>query len=169
MNLFTTELSATRKYTALLAWLLICFTCAGIGAIASVSAPAFYTQLVRPDWAPPASLFAPVWTTLYVLMAIAAWLVWCRRTNGNNKPALLVFIIQLILNAQWTWVFFDWQQGALSFACIVVLWCLIAGTILLFWRLRPVAALLLLPYLAWVTFATALTWSVWQANPQLLG
>jgi Tryptophan-rich sensory protein (mitochondrial benzodiazepine receptor homolog) len=150
-------------------WLVVCFVAAAIGGAASVQAGPFYTQLVRPEWAPPASLFGPVWTVLYALMAIAAWLVW--RVNGFRaaRRALTLFLVQLALNALWSWLFFGWHRGGLAFADIVVLWALIVATVIAFWRIRPWAGALLLPYLLWVSFASALNYSVWQLNPQLLG
>jgi benzodiazapine receptor len=160
--------SASRQIIGLLGWLLLSFAAAAIGAVASAEAGAFYEQLVRPSWAPPGWLFAPVWTVLYVLMAVAAWLVW--RVNGfkEGRAALALFIVQLGANALWTWVFFVWHQGALAFAEIVLLWCLIVATAVSFRRLNALAATLLLPYLAWVTFASALTFYTWRLNPNLL-
>lgn len=161
-------MTVARQIIGLLGWLLLSFAAAAIGAVASVQAGSFYEQLVRPNWAPPGWLFGPVWTILYALMAVAAWLVW--RTHGfkEGRTALALFIVQLIANALWTWVFFAWQQGALAFAEIVLLWCLIVATIVAFRRLNTLAAVLLLPYLAWVTFAVALTFSTWQLNPGVL-
>jgi tryptophan-rich sensory protein len=152
----------------LVLWLALCFLAAGLGAAASVQAGAFYAELVRPDWAPPASLFGPVWTLLYAMMAVAAWLVWLRRGSGPVRLALAVFVTQLVLNALWSWLFFDWRLGALSFLDIVALWALIVVTLVLFWRIRPLAGWLLVPYLAWVTFAAALNYRLWQLNPSLL-
>jgi translocator protein len=162
------KLSATRQVLGLLGWLVLSFAAAGIGAVASSEAGAFYGQLARPTWAPPAWLFAPVWTVLYVLMGTAAWLVWRLHGYKEARSALALFIIQLAANALWTWVFFVWHQGALAFAEIVLLWCLIAATIVSFWKFSNAAAALLLPYLAWVTFASALTFATWRLNPQLL-
>ena len=85
------------------------------------------------------------------------------------RGALGLFVAQLGANALWTWIFFVWREGAWAFAEIVVLWVLIAGTLALFWRIRKLAGLLLIPYLAWVTYAAALTFATWQMNPQLLG
>jgi tryptophan-rich sensory protein len=152
----------------LFGWLLLTFAAAAIGGVASSEAGAFYSQLVRPNWAPPGWLFAPVWTVLYVLMGTAAWLVW--RVHGFKKARtpLTLFIVQLGANALWTWVFFVWHQGALAFAEIILLWCLIAATVASFRKLNTVAAALLLPYLAWVTFASALTFATWRLNSNLL-
>ena len=162
------KVSVSRQVTGLLGWLLLSFAAAAIGAVASSEAGEFYGQLVRPSWAPPGWLFAPVWTVLYVLMGTAAWLVWRVHSFREGRTALVLFIIQLGANALWTWVFFVWQQGALAFAEVILLWCLIVATVTSFWRLNTVAAVLLLPYLAWVTFASALTFAAWRLNPNLL-
>lgn len=154
---------------ALIASFAVTFLAAAIGAAASVRARTFYEQLSRPEWAPPGSVFGPVWTTLYALMAIAAWLVWRKQDARGVRGALALYLIQLALNALWSWLFFDWRLGAWAFAEVVVLWAFIAATLVAFWRVRPVAGLLLTPYLAWVSFATALTFAVWQRNPGLLG
>jgi tryptophan-rich sensory protein len=158
----------SRQIIGLLGWLLVSFAAAAIGAVASAQAGTFYEQLVRPDWAPPGWLFAPVWSVLYALMGFAAWLVWREHGFKKGRSALTLFIVQLGANALWTWVFFAWQLGAPAFAEILVLWCLIIATAASFWRLNVLAAVLLLPYLAWVTFASALTFSIWQLNPDLL-
>lgn len=153
----------------LIGWLVACFVASGIGALASARAGIFYSQLSQPSWAPPAWLFAPVWSVLYILMAVAAWLVWRKHGFRGARAALWLFIIQLAANALWTWLFFGLHSGASSLAEIVILWLLIAATIFAFWRLHRLAALLLLPYLAWVSFATVLTLSLWRMNPALLG
>jgi tryptophan-rich sensory protein len=161
---------ATQKQIAgLLAWLIISFIAAAIGAAASIQAGPFYTQLVRPNWAPPPAIFGPVWTALYALMGIVAWLVW--RVGGFRaaKSALTLFLVQLALNALWSWLFFGWHLGALAFADIVLLWALIVATLISFWRIKPLAGALLVPYLLWVSFASVLNYSVWQLNPQVLG
>ena len=162
------KVSASRQVLGLLGWLVLSFAAAGIGAIASSDAGAFFGQLARPSWAPPEWLFAPVWTVLYALMGIAAWLVWRLHGFKGARTALSLFIIQLAANALWTWLFFVWRQGPLAFAEILLLWCLIAATIASFWRFSHLAAALLLPYLAWVTFASALTFATWRLNPHLL-
>ena len=163
-----TQAPLSRQIIGLLGWLLLSFAAAAIGAVASASAGAFYEQLVRPNWAPPGWLFAPVWSVLYALMGVAAWLVWRVHGFKAGATALALFIVQLGANALWTWVFFVWHQGALAFAEIILLWCLIAATAASFRRLDALAAVLLLPYLAWVTFASALTFSAWRLNPGLL-
>ncbi len=158
-----------KQIVGFVAWLAVSFVAAAIGAAASIQAGPFYTQLVRPEWAPPPALFGPVWTVLYALMGVAAWLVW--RVGGfrSARVALVLFLVQLALNALWSWLFFGWHLGGAAFADIVLLWALIVATMVSFWRVKPLAGALLVPYLLWVSFASALNWSVWQLNPQVLG
>ncbi len=162
-------LTRQKQIAGLVGWLIVSFVAAAVGGAASIQAGPFYTQLTRPDWAPPAAIFGPVWTVLYALMGIAAWLVW--RVGGFRaaKLALTLFLAQLALNALWSWLFFGWHQGASAFADILLLWALIVATVISFWRTRPLAGVLLAPYLLWVSFACALNYSVWQLNPQVLG
>ncbi|MEO7431940.1 MAG: TspO/MBR family protein [Dokdonella sp.] len=152
-----------------LGWLLLCAVAASVGVITSARAASFYKQLLQPAWAPPAWLFGPMWSVLYILMAVSSWLVW--RDHGFTGAALGLglFVVQLVANALWSWLFFVLRRGALSVAEIVVLWLLILATILAFWPLHRFAALLLVPYLAWVSVASALTLSLWRANRAVLG
>ena len=149
--------------------LLVTFLAAGLGSIASLEAGAFYQQLVLPDWAPPGDVFGPVWTVLYALMAIAAWLAW--RAAGSfaaARTALTLYLVQLAANALWSWLFFGWHVGGAALADLVVLWLLIGATTFAFWRIRPLAGALMLPYWTWVTFAGFLNYATWQLNPQVL-
>lgn len=152
-----------------IAWLAICFIAAAIGAVASVQAGTFYLSLSRPTWAPPASVFGPVWTALYALMAIAAWLVWREGGYSNARAALNLFVAQLALNAVWSWLFFAWHLGGAAFVDILLLWALLVATLISFWRIRPLAGALLVPYLLWVSFAAVLNYAVWKLNPDVLG
>jgi tryptophan-rich sensory protein len=102
-------------------------------------------------------------------MAVAAWLVWRKEGWQAHRLALGLFCVQLILNGLWSWLFFAWHLGAVAFAEIVLLWLLIAATISRFWRLHRTAAILLLPYLAWVSFAAVLNFALWRLNPAILG
>jgi translocator protein len=162
-------LTKQKQIVGLVGWLIVSFIAAAIGGAASIHAGPFYTQLVRPDWAPPPSIFGPVWTALYALMGIAAWLVWRVEGFRAAKSALTLFLVQLAFNALWSWLFFGWHRGDLAFANILVLWALIVATLIAFWRIRALAGALLVPYLLWVSFASALNYSVWQLNPQVLG
>lgn len=160
--------STPAQVLGLLAWLAVVFVAAAVGALASSDAPTFYGQLAKPSWAPPAAVFGPVWSVLYLLMAVAAWLVWRERDAPGRDGALGLFVVQLGANALWSWLFFAWHQGALAFGEVLLLLALVMVTALAFWRIRRAAGWLLLPYAAWVGFASALTWAVWQANPGLL-
>ena len=162
-------LPTSSQAIGLLVWLLLAFAAAAVGGLAAASASEFYSDLVRPSWAPPGWLFGPVWTVLYALMGIAAWLVWRARGFGGARVGLIVFVTQLAANALWTWLFFVWRQGGLASAEILLLWALIVVTIVLFWRASRLAAVLLFPYLLWVSFASALSFSIWRLNPGLLG
>lgn len=162
-------LSPVRQTVGLLVWLALSFLTAWIGAVASINAPTFYGRLTQPDWAPPAWLFGPVWTTLFIMMAVAAWLVWRRGGFVAQRGPLLLFLAQLVFNALWSWLFFAWALGGWALADIAILWLLIAATIATFWRTSPLAGLLLVPYIAWVSFAGALNYTLWQLNPQVLG
>jgi len=164
----STPISVSRQAIGLVGWLLMTFAAAAIGAVASVDAGAFYGQLARPSWAPPGWLFGPVWSVLYALMAVSAWWVWRARGFTGARSALVLFIVQLAANALWSWLFFAWHQGGLAFAEVLLLWCLVTATVISFRRVSSIAAALLIPYLAWVTFASALTFSVWRLNPGLL-
>jgi tryptophan-rich sensory protein len=138
------------------------------GALASVRAQAFYRELALPGWAPPPWLFGPVWTVLYAMMAVAAWLVVRARGWPGARAGMGLYLVQLAVNALWTWLFFAWRMGAAAFGEILLLFGLIAAMLLLFWRARPLAGALLVPYLLWVGFAACLTWSIWRGNRALL-
>lgn len=140
-----------------------------LGAIASSEAGDFYSRLVKPSWAPPAGVFGPVWSALYLMMGIAAWLVW--RARGRMSAVrlpMLLYAAQLLCNVLWTWLFFRWHLGGLALLDVSVLWLLILATLVHFWLVKPAAGALLIPYLLWVAFATALTAAVWRLNPAVL-
>jgi translocator protein len=155
-----------HQLLGLLGSLLVVFAAAALGAVASVNAQAFYAQLSKPAWAPPAGVFGPVWTVLYLLMGISVWLVW--RPNRRSRIALALFCAQLAVNVLWSWLFFAWRQGGFAAIEVLLLLALIAATMRAFWQSSRLAAVLLVPYLLWVGFASALTWSVWRSNPDLL-
>jgi tryptophan-rich sensory protein len=158
------EVPMTMAWRGLIAWVLLSLAAGGVGALATRHAREFYASLVKPSWAPPGWLFGPVWTTLYLLMGVAGWLVWSSAGWAGATGALALFLTQLVFNALWSWIFFAWKRGALAFADIALLVVLIVATMLAFGRVHRLAALLLLPYLAWVIFATALTRAIWRAN-----
>jgi len=151
--------STVDSIVALVGWLVLCFGAAAVGA--RFKPGAWYAGLRKPAWTPPSRLFAPVWTLLYALMAVAAWMVW--REAGLSREAGL-FVLQLALNAAWTWLFFGLKRPAVALAEMVVLWLAITATLVAFWNVRPLAGWLMVPYLLWVTFATGLTAAVWRLN-----
>lgn len=159
--------SRMQQAGGLLAWLLLTFAVAAVGGLGSSGAGPFYAQLARPGWSPPGWIFGPMWSLLYLLMAVAAWLVW-RAGGCNQRRTLALHVAQLAANALWSWLFFRWRLGAVAFAEVIVLWLLIAATIDAFRRTSVAAAWLLVPYLAWVGFATVLTYATWRLNPGLL-
>jgi tryptophan-rich sensory protein len=159
---------ATRKssgwlWLGLATWLLLCFSAAFTG---SAFAPGdWYASLRKPSWNPPNWLFGPVWTALYIAMAVAAWRVWrCGGFRLQRRP-LGLFLAQLALNALWTPLFFGLRRPDLAFAAIVALCVTVALTLAAFWSMDRLAALLLAPYLAWITFAAALNFALWRLNP----
>jgi benzodiazapine receptor len=160
--------SGVNPWLALAGWMVLVAATGAIGAIASANSAQFYASLDRPGWAPPAGVFGPVWTLLYAAMGVSAWLVWRERSWARARNALGLFVLQLAANALWSWLFFGWKLGALAFADILLLIVLVAATLYLFARIRRAAAWLLAPYLAWILFAAALNFSVWQRNPGLL-
>lgn len=164
-----TPMSHMKQVFGLVGWLAFSFLASSVGAIASIRAVAFYGQLIQPSWAPPSSVFGPVWSVLYAMMGVSAWLVWRDGGVRTNRFALGLFLVQLAVNALWSWLFFAWHLGAFAFADIVLLWLLIVATVLAFWRVRPLAGALLVPYLLWVSFAAALNFSIWRLNLQILG
>jgi translocator protein len=160
-------MSTTRAIVGLVLWIGVSLAAGLIGNWLGGGGDAqFYQQLDRPPWAPPPWLFGPVWIVLYVLMGVAAWLVWRERGFGRARFPLVLFLVHLIFNAAWTGIFFGLQRFGLAFAEILVLWALIVWLVVLFWRIRPLAGALLIPYLLWVTYAAALTYALWRMNPQ---
>jgi len=132
-----------------------------VGSLSALDSGAEYLALKRPAWAPPRWLFGPAWTLLYALIALSGWLAWLAR---GWTPAFGWYAAQLVLNLLWTPLFFAAGQYGLAFAEIVLLWLAIVANITVFWRIRRAAALLLVPYLLWVTYAGALNFAIWQLN-----
>lgn len=149
-------------WPALVVWLVVCFTAPALGSWAGPDA--WYAQLRKPAWNPPPWVFGPVWTALYVTMAVAAWTVWRRGGFKAQRLALSLFLTQLGFNALWTPLFFGLHEPGAAFADIVLLWLTLVATIAMFWRVHRGAALLLGPYLAWVSFAAFLNFTIWQLN-----
>ena len=159
-----TFLSMTaRSLFALVAWVLGSLGAGLIGAVASTPGE-WYAALDKPAWTPPSWVFGPVWTTLYLLMGVAAWLVWERRSVAGVTPALTLFVAQLAINALWSWLFFGFHRIGSAPVDLVLLWVVLLAVIVLFWRIRPLAGALLLPYILWVSFAGILNASIWLRN-----
>ena len=151
-----------RVWIGLALWLLVSLSA---GFVGSRFVPGeWYASLEKPSWNPPGWIFGPVWTVLYILMGIAAWLVWKESGFPGAGPALILFLVQLVLNGLWSFLFFGLRNPPAAFGDIVVLWLLILWVTLLFWRERPLAGILLLPYLGWTGFASVLNFTLWRLN-----
>ncbi len=145
--------------------LALSFAAAGTGALlTNKSLSAWYPGLTKPSWNPPDWVFGPVWTLLYIMMAVAAWLVWRSRAAPPVALPLALYTMQLTLNVMWSGLFFGLRMPGAAFAEIILLWLAILATILSFWRVDRVAAMLLVPYLAWVSFASMLNFAIWDLN-----
>jgi tryptophan-rich sensory protein len=154
--------TGVNEWIGLVVSFVVCFAVAGLGSLATTpNIPTWYATLNKPSWNPPNWLFGPVWTVLYALMAVAVWLVW-RRTGWG--VAVTIFAIQLALNLAWSFIFFGSHQPGLAFLEIVLLWLAIAATVLMFFQVSTVAAILMIPYLLWVSFAAALNYTIWRLN-----
>ena len=157
-----TNLPRGRAVWGLIGWLAFAFAASLGGALVSVDD--WYAELAKPSWNPPSWLFGPVWSLLYVMMGVAAWRVWLHGGWPAQTRPLTAFVVQWGLNAIWTPLFFGWHQIGWALVDIVGLWLAIGLTIVLFFRVSRLAGLLLLPYWAWVTFATALNFTLWRMN-----
>lgn len=163
---YKTNSSRSVRFTGLIFWLFICFFVAWTGAVVSpgIASPEWYNSLAKPGWNPPSWLFGPVWTALYTMMGFAAWLVW--KTDGfkNAQTALILFLIQLFLNGLWSQLFFNFHLIGWALFEIVLLLTAIIFTTILFFQKNSVSGWLMIPYIAWVGFATLLTASIWVLN-----
>ena len=151
-----------NQWLMLAGFLAVSFFVAALGGVTTASSVRdWYPTIAKPTWTPPSWLFGPVWTVLYALMSVAAWLVW-RRTGWSG--ALVWFAVQLALNAAWSPLFFGLHRVDLALVDIARLWVTILGTTIAFWKVSPWAGGLFVPYLAWVTLATALNFAIWRLN-----
>ncbi len=159
-------MSGGRSALGLALWLAASFTAAGLGSIATAAGVAdWYPTLAKPAWTPPSWLFGPVWTFLYGAMAVAAWIVWKRAGRFSDaREALSLHLLQLALNALWSWLFFGLRRPGLAAVEIVLLWIAIAATLAAFAKRSRLAAALYVPYFLWVTFAAALNLAIWARN-----
>lgn len=158
------------NYLSLGLSILIALAAGAVGGLATYSEiPTWYAGLAMPSIAPPNWVFGPVWTTLYILMGIAAWLVWKAQVYAEGerrakRAALGAYALQLVLNTLWSFMFFGLHALGLAFAELVALWFSIAACIYLFSRFSRTASILLLPYIAWVSFAGLLNYLFWLMN-----
>lgn len=159
------ERSRRQDILGLAAMVSLTFVAAAIGGAATGSSVAgWYRTLARPSWTPPAWVFGPAWTTLYLCMSVAAWLVWRHRGLARARTALALFVAQLALNAAWSVFFFGMRRPDLALVEIVLLWIAVLSTMIAFFRANRVAGLFFVPYLGWVTFAAALNAAFWWLN-----
>lgn len=155
-------MNALKKYAGLLGWIAVV---AVAGTFASYFDPgSWYQGIAKPSFTPPSWIFPVVWPILYLLMAIAAWLIWKDFGFTEGRRPLKWFGVQLALNAAWSWLFFGRHGIASALAEIALLWIAILFTLLLFWKKNRWAGLLMLPYLLWTTYALALNYAIWQLN-----
>ena len=151
-----------RDLLGLLLFLGLCFGAAILGSrVAEPALREWYAGLAKPPWTPPGWVFGPVWAILYPLIAVAGWTVW---REGRSRVAVLLFFLQLALNAAWPWLFFGFRRPDWAFFDIVALLAAILATMAAFQHVRRRASLLLVPYLVWVTFAATLNLAIWQMN-----
>ncbi len=148
-----------KTWVVLAVWIAVSMSAGFIGS--RFPPGQWYQELEKPSWNPPGWLFGPVWTLLYILMGIAAWMVW--KDRGFSFGVYL-FMAQLVLNALWSWLFFGLNRPDLAFFEIILLWGFILATMILFWRARPAAGALFVPYLLWVSFASVLNHTLWKLN-----
>ena len=161
------EHSPTRAKQAigLIVFIVVCLGAGGLGAIATTpEIDGWYKTITKPTWNPPDYVFGPVWTTLFITMAIAGWLVWKPAGFKAVMVPLSLFGIQLVLNVAWSWVFFGLHQPGWAVIEIIVLWAVILATTVTFFRSSKVAGWLMVPYLAWVSFASVLNFVIWRLN-----
>jgi len=158
-------MSPIKQTTAFVVILLICFAAAGLGSVATTpNIPTWYAMLAKPTWNPPNWLFGPVWTVLYICMAVAAWLIWRQGGLQQARWPLTLFAVQLALNASWSWIFFGFHMPGAAFLEILALLVAIAATVVAFWLRSKPAGILMLPYLGWVAFASVLNFAIWRLN-----
>lgn len=160
--MMSAQRSNFRLAFALAGWLVLCFSAASLGAFFMPGE--WYARLKKPSWNPPGWIFGPVWSSLYTMMAVAAWLVWKRGGFAAQRRPLRLFLVQLALNGAWSPLFFGLHRPGVAFAEILLLWLAIVTTLKAFRPVSRVGAWLLAPYLAWVTFAAVLNFTLYRLN-----
>ena len=151
-----------KVWVALAAWVLVSLSAGFVGS--RFTPGEWYEGLEKPSWNPPSWVFGPVWTALYILMGVAAWTVWRERGFGGSSPALYIFLVQLVLNGLWSYLFFGANSPMWAFIEILALQALIIVTMVLFWRVSTTAGVMLLPYALWIGFASILNLTLWRMN-----
>jgi tryptophan-rich sensory protein len=152
-----------NQWLVLAGFILVCLVTGGLGGwVTAQSVTDWYPTLVKPSWNPPNWIFGPVWTALYLMMAVAAWLVW--RSDGNIRAAMILFFSQLALNFAWSFLFFGARSPWLGLMDIAMLWLALVITVIVFFQKSAAAGLLMLPYLVWVSFAAILNLAIWRLN-----
>lgn len=162
MSTTSLTVSRTRDWEGLVGWIVFSLAASWTGLF--FSPDSWYTSLNKPAWNPPAAVFGPVWTTLYILMGLAVWLVWREGGWKEQWKLLTLFLVQWVLNMAWTPLFFGLHQPGWALLELIVLWALVLITGIGFWRVRRLAGVLWIPYFLWLTFATALNFSIWRMN-----
>jgi tryptophan-rich sensory protein len=153
------------RWIGLVFFIVVCLGAAGLGGL--VTAPeieGWYKTIAKPSWNPPDKVFAPVWTTLFLMMATAAWLVWLPKGFKGAVLPLVLFAIQLVLNIAWSWIFFGMHQPGWALVDLILLWLAIMATTAVFFKSSKIAGWLMVPYLTWVSFAGVLNYAIWRMN-----
>lgn len=160
--------SSPHEWFVLAVFVLLCFAAARVGSFLTTPAlDGWYAALRKPSWNPPNWIFGPVWSVLYLSMAIAAWLVWRRCEWSKASLPLSLFALQLVLNVVWSGLFFALKNPKAAFVEILLLWGAILATLIAFWRVTSLAGWLLVPYFGWVAYAAVLNFSIWQMNKRI--
>jgi tryptophan-rich sensory protein len=154
-----------RLFIVFFGFMLLSFAAAGIGSVFTVpGVRTWYPSLTKPTWTPPAWVFGPVWTVLYLCIAVAGFLAWRNAGFTGARWTFTFFVLQLVLNTAWSWIFFGLRNPGWGFAEIVLFWMSILVTTVLMFDVSQWAGLLFVPYLLWVTFAAVLNFSIWRLN-----
>ena len=150
---------------SLIAFIVLCFSAAAFGSVfTNKSLKTWYQTIKKPTWNPPNKIFGPVWSALYLMMALAGWMVWERLPQKGFSVPMVLFFVQLVLNTFWSVIFFGLRSPGWAFVEVVILWIGITLTMVSFWAVYWVAGVLFLPYLLWVSFAAILNFTIWRLN-----
>ncbi len=154
-----------RSFVILVLFLLLSFGAAYVGSfLTNLSLQDWYPSLIKPDWTPSGAVIGAIGSVLYILMATAAWLVWCKSEGELRRRALTIFGVQLVMNVAWSALFFGLRSPGFASLEIVFLWGAIVWTTSVFYRVSTLAGVLMTPYLLWVAFAAVLNWTIWYLN-----